>query len=57
MAEIRLQANVDESQQSQHLVDGGVADRVSETSGKEEVLDELQELHGEAVDTEERGAT
>jgi hypothetical protein len=47
VAVVRLQTDVQESQQSQHLVDDIVTVRVAEASGKEHVLNGLEKLHGE----------
>jgi len=47
VAEIGLEADVQESQNCEHLVDQGVADRGINVGGNEEVLDGLEELHGE----------
>jgi len=47
VAIVRLQAYVQEAKQSEHLVDDVVTVRVREASRKEEILDGLEELHGE----------
>jgi len=47
VAEIGLEADVQESQNCEHLVNQGVADRGIDVRGNEEVLDGLEELHGE----------
>ena len=47
VAEVGLEADVDEAQHGEDLVDHGFTDGVSEASGEEEVLDGLEEFHGE----------
>jgi len=47
MAEIRLQADVKEAKDGQSLIDESIADWRVEAGGDEEVLDRLEELHGE----------
>ena len=47
MAEIRLEADVQKAKDSEHLIDGGIANLRIKIIGQEIVLDRLQELHGE----------
>jgi len=47
MAEIRLKANVQKTQQSQHLVDGSITSWVIKTSCNEHILHSLKHFHGE----------
>jgi len=47
VAEVGLEADVDEAQHGEDLVDHGFTDGISKTSGEEEVLDGLEEFHGE----------
>jgi hypothetical protein len=47
VAEVGLQTDVQESREGQDLVDGGVTGGVVQASGDEDVLDGLEQLHGE----------
>jgi len=47
MTEVRLEANVQESQDGQNLVDDRIAERGIDVRRDEEVLNELEELHRE----------
>eukprot|EP01084_Bolivina_argentea_P131482 232075_1 len=54
VAEGGLEADVDEAEDGQDLVDHGVADLGAEVGGNEHVLDGLEELHGEEEEDADR---
>ncbi len=47
VAEIRLKANVEETEDGEDLVDNGITDGGINVGSNEEILDSLQEFHGE----------
>jgi len=47
VAEIRLKADVEETEDGKDLVDNGITDGGVNVGSNEEILDSLQEFHGE----------